>query len=232
MLAVVDARISKRALKKLENYATILLFETKNIVYPAISGHPDIFIFQNKEHLIVAPNIPKSILHRLEQYGIVYDFGLNKLGQEHPFTTWYNASAGDSMLICKPQLTDDRILKLYDESSIIEVNQSYTRCSTLIITKDFVLTSDAGIKRQMPNYLYFEADKIILPGFKNGFLGGCLGLANNTLFVNGNADLLKASIDFQTKAEALQLNLIELDNGPLTDIGSILFIDNSGSVIT
>lgn len=228
MLAIVDARISKRALKKLENYATILLFETKNIVYPAISGHPDIFIFQNNEHLIVAPNIPKSILHSFDQHEIVYDFGLNKLGQVHPFTTWYNASAGDSMLICKPQFTDDHILKLYDKSSIIEVNQSYTRCSTLIIKKDFVLTSDVGIKKQMPNLLYFEADKIILPGFKNGFLGGCMGLVNNTLFVNGNADLLKASIDFQIKAEALQLNLIELDSGPLTDIGSIFFIDSFG----
>lgn len=60
MLIVIDKRIPEEAKKRLSGFGKIIEFETKGITYPAISGHPDIFMCQTTESLICAPNLLKK----------------------------------------------------------------------------------------------------------------------------------------------------------------------------
>jgi len=63
MLAIIDSRSSKKVINKLKEYVTdVYMFQTDGITGNSISGHPDIFVYQDKDHLIVSPNSPVDLL--------------------------------------------------------------------------------------------------------------------------------------------------------------------------
>ena len=59
MFAIIDSRSSARVITTLKEYVKdVFAFQTNGLTYDSISGHPDIFIYQDKDHLVVAPNAP------------------------------------------------------------------------------------------------------------------------------------------------------------------------------
>ena len=66
MLIIIDQKIPQEAKNRLSDFGELFLLESKNIVYSAISGHPDIFIFQMDNHLICSPNSPSNLIHKLK----------------------------------------------------------------------------------------------------------------------------------------------------------------------
>ncbi len=67
MLIIVDKKIPAEAKEKLSAYGTLLELETEGIVYPAISGHPDIFFCKTPQTLIVSPSLPEKYIHKLQE---------------------------------------------------------------------------------------------------------------------------------------------------------------------
>jgi hypothetical protein len=63
MLNIIDKKIPEEAKKNLAEAGlhpdySLLELETEGLVYPAISGHPDIFFCQTPQTLVIAPNLP------------------------------------------------------------------------------------------------------------------------------------------------------------------------------
>jgi hypothetical protein len=226
MLILVDKKIPRQALNKLSGYGQVVLFETKGITYDAISGHPDVFFCQTPDILIVAPNTPEKYIKILEKNNVNFTFGNNPVGAKYPQTACYNALITDKYLIHSTNKTDKKILDLNNLREFINVTQGYTRCNCINVNEVYFV-SDRLIYKALQQLrlkvTYVNPANIILHGFDNGFFGGCCGVFDNVLFVCGDLNVSKQG-DLRDLLLNNEIDLVELYNGQLYDVGGILFI--------
>jgi hypothetical protein len=226
MIILVSKTLSAEARGKLEAYGDVVLMESKGIVYDAISSHPDIFCCPVGDKVVVAPNIPEDIEESLTKSGINLVVGEKYLGKTYPGTAAYNAVVSENYFIGNLNFIDEKIKGLLGDRVQIHVKQAYTRCNLLPLTDDRFITSDKGIMKAVrakgPDISYVDPDGILLNGFKNGFFGGCCGLYEDKLFIHGSLDLFPEG--GKVKAFLKGFEIIELDSGPLRDVGSIMFL--------
>lgn len=232
MLILVDKRIPAEAKIELSDYGEIIDFESNDIVYDAISGHPDIFFCQTPENLFIAPNTPDVYKDILSKRKIKFTLGENYLGEKYPDTSFYNAVITDKFLIHNIKYTDKKIINATTDRIKINVNQSYTRCNLLDLGDNKFITSDLGIYKALKliptvSILYVNPDQINLHGFQNGFFGGCCGFYNNNLFIIGNLNCYEDGAKIKEFINLFHINLVELSDNQLFDGGSILFIENN-----
>ncbi len=228
MLIIVDKKAPKEAKLVLAKYGELMEFETSDIVYEAISGHPDIFFSQIGTQLVVAPNLPESYIQQLKDEKIKFVFGEAPVGAKYPESSKYNVVADDDYLIHNFRNTDSAITQLADDMDLIQVDQGYTRCNLIPLGNKHYISSDKGIERTLKRYdlevLYVDPDGIQLAGYKNGFIGGCVGIKGKQLFLMGRLDHLKNSHEISGFLKKQDFEIIELYKGPLFDGGSILFL--------
>ncbi len=111
----------------------------------------------------------------------------------------------------------------------VNVNQGYTRCSTLVINQKAVITADKSIEKALKKdgveVLLVFPGNIILDGFDYGFIGGAGAQIDDTTIFFGNIE--KHSEYHKIKNFCLKNNSdikILCPNMPLTDIGGIVKI--------
>lgn len=229
MLIFIDKNTDISSKKILSKFGEIVEFETKSIVYDAISNHPDIFFCPTPKGLIVAPNTPKKYFEILDYHKINYFKGNTFLKNKYPHTAHYNSLCDENLLIFNPKIIDSKILELCDSKTTkISVNQGYIRCNLIHLKNNNFITSDKGIfsvlKSNLFNVLYINPENIELHEFKNGFFGGICGYDKNKLFVNGSLSYfaeIKELTDFLKK---LKIEVIELNNNRPVDIGTIMLL--------
>lgn len=206
----------------------LLQLETGGITYPAISGHPDIFFCQAPGHLIVAPNLPEPYFRQLESYSMRYIVGELPVGAEYPASARYNTVATDRLLIHNFRHTDFMITRTFDDLHPVHVDQGYCRCNLLPLKEGHFITSDKGIYKVLkglhPDGVLVSPENILLPGFPHGFFGGCCGIWEDRVFINGSLDHFPEGEKVRQYLEDLGYGIVELNNGPLVDVGSILFV--------
>ncbi len=231
MLIIIDKRAPDEAKQNLADYGSLVEFETDGIVYEAISGHTDIFFCQTPEVLIVAPNTPNYFIDILISNKINFKKGFNKLGEKYPETSSYNALVTADYLIHNLKTTDKEIINATQNKVHVQVNQSYTKCNLLEIAENRYITSDMGIYKSLngkisSEILFVNPVQIELSGYKNGFIGGCCGVYKNNLFMTGNLKHFNEGDKIRKFVEKAGVNLIELCDRKLFDVGSILFIES------
>lgn len=224
MLIIADHKIGDEALRKLRTFGEVLLFPESNNVYPAISSHPDIFLFQSEGGLLVAPNTPKAFLKELEGKGVDFVFGKNEVGFKYPETVYYNAAYRDGLLVCNASFCDETILSNLNSATKVDSKQGYARCNHLILDRNHVVSSDLPTVKKLNNALYVDPNSILLPDFEHGFFGGCCGVFNTTVVINGSLSSLPNEIEIRTFISDAGFNIVELHQRALLDIGSIFFI--------
>lgn len=228
MLIITDSRCPSEAIKKLKIYGEVISFQTRGILYEAISGHPDIFFIKTESGLILAPNLPDKFKKILNKKNISFFEGENGVDKVYPQTAAYNAVITEELFIHNLKYTDKYLLEKFSGLEKIHVNQAYTRCNLLALKENHFITSDHGIERVLKKrnlaVLYINPEKIILPGMKNGFFGGCCGIHGNTIFIIGNLDFIDDGKTARKYIADLGYELIELYDGPLFDGGGLIFL--------
>jgi hypothetical protein len=226
-MIITDKKTPSTAKKKLALYSELLELETSGITYPAISGHPDIFFCQTSAGLIVAPNLPEEYFRLLDRYSIHNRKGETAVGKAYPQTAPYNAVVTPKHFIHNLKYTDPQLLTACEGLTPIHVNQGYTRCNLLALNENLFITSDKGICDSLLDHglhcHYFPPDEIRLEAFPNGFLGGTGGIWNQKLFICGSLRHHSWGNEFREIVEAEGFEIIELMDGPLMDVGSIVF---------
>lgn len=224
MLIIIDKRIPEEAKNNLSKYGELFELETSDIVYDAISGHPDIFIFQHNNKIIIAPQNPKNLINKLAEKGICFQIGTNNLGNKHPETAFYNVANNSEIFIGNKNTCDKSIADIAKGKIWIQSKQSYSRCNNIILDTKSIITNDKTVHKQIETSLYINPEGIILPGFDYGFIGGCTGIIDNKVFLIG-------SLNYHSQGELISEyikdsnhELIELYDGPLYDGGGIIFI--------
>jgi hypothetical protein len=229
MWIIVDKSIPKPAKEELSAFGSLLELESRNIVYDAISGHPDIFLFQTGNKLIIAPNTPEKFVKKLKDCPIDFSYGNLSLGMKYPDTAKYNAVVTDNFLIHNSKVTDPSVTKSCKERKYIHTNQAYTRCNLIALGENHFITSDKGIESTLSAYpanvLYVAPDGIELQGFSNGFFGGCCGVFDKKLFIIGSLKYFSAKDNVNGFVKNADHTIIELYDGPLVDGGGIFFLN-------
>lgn len=228
MWIIIDKRIPENSKNILSKYGEIIEFESKGVVYDSISGHPDVFMCQLNNRLIIAPNTPEKFIAQLKDRKIDFEFGVNPLGDKYPKTAVYNALITNKYLIHNTTITDKSILNNCKEKTIIHSNQAYTRCNLISLDDNSFITSDKGIEKALNKHqfsvLYFNPKRIYLQGFNNGFIGGCCGIINKTLFINGSLEHYSGENNVRKFITSSGFFIIELYTGILYDSGGIFFL--------
>ena len=222
---IVDARMPGAAKDILREEFSLVDFRSKDLVYEAISGHPDAFMHQVNDKLIVSTNLPKKYFNWLKDNDINYRVGRNKLGKKYPDTAYYNVASGDGIFIHKEDVTDGNLLDELKDHRFIHTNQAYSRCNTLILDSQNIITSDAGLHKTMPETLLVNSRGILLPGFINGFFGGCCGIYKKKVYIIGSLKHHKQGEEIRDFIENAGFEIVELYDGPLFDGGGIFFVE-------
>ncbi len=225
MLIIIDKKLPAEAKEKLNNYGEVYELETSNIVYDAISGHPDIFVFQNNEKLIIAPKTPISLINRLTESGIVFEYGNIELGAKYPLTTVYNIATYNNIFIGNNKYCDTSILELSRDKKWIQTKQSYARCNSIIIDNESIITSDHSLEKHFKKALIIKTKDIILQGFEYGFIGGCAGIYKDKIFFTGSLNNHSQGKKIRAFCEEKGFTIIELSEGKLIDSGGIFFVE-------
>lgn len=228
MYAIIDKRVAEEVKNNLAKYVEeIFEFSSEGITYNSISGHPDIFMFQDGNELILAPNTPKELICFLEEKQVNYSFGNKPVGESLDESVLYNCLSTDSYLFCKKNKPDIVIKTRQEHKQLIAIPQSYARCSMFSV-ENILITSDKGIEKVLKNnqikYFYFNPSEITIKDHKNGFIGGTMGAVENKVFFLG--DLLKHTDGKLLNKFIADLGkeVICLGNDFLYDGGGIFFI--------
>jgi hypothetical protein len=228
MLIIIDKKIPREAKEKLSAYGTLLELETEGIVYPAISGHPDIFFCKTPQVLIVSPSLPDKYLQKIKEQKLQFILGNQVTSIQHPAAVHYNAASSDRYLVHRLEYTDPVILQNCHTLKKIPVKQAYTHCNLFLLKDDHYVTSDRGIHKNLQRSglegIFVSPTGIILPGFPNGFLGGAMGFVNDSIFIIGSLLYYPEGSTVRKFLEDFNYRIIELYQGPLFDGGGILFI--------
>ena len=228
MLIIVSKDIGREALKHLENYGKVVLFETQGITYSAIENHPDIYFCPYNKQIIAAPNTPSQIIAALNTFNVEVISGKKHIGKVYPQTAYYNAVISNQYLIHHLSFTDTVIKNSTQHLSHIHINQGYTRCNLLALPNNSFITSDKGIAKTLRendiDTLYVNPESIYLRSFAHGFFGGCCGIAVPYFFINGSLKYFSEKDSIECYIDNAGLKLVELSRGRPEDIGSLFFV--------
>ena len=231
MYVIIDKRTPLAVKKNLEKYTSdIFEFSSDEITYNAISGHPDIFMFQDANKLILAPNTPKKLINFLDKKAVNYTFGKNPVGESLDRSVLYNCLSTQKYFFCKKGKPDSSIQKWCSSKQLVNIPQSYARCSMFAI-ENKIITSDKGIVKVLEkshlDFFYFDPSEITIKDHKNGFIGGSMGATDNKLFFLGNILKHKDGKALDQYLSALGKQVICLGNDYLYDGGGLFFVSST-----
>jgi len=228
LIAIIDNRSPKIAIENLAKIVDdILLFKTKNITFESISSHPDIFLYQDNENIIIAPNSPTQLFDFLNKHKLNFKTGKKPVGSNLNNSVLYNCISTKDLFLHKKNYTDESIIKENSHKKFINLPQAYTACSLVHLGKNVFLTSDKGIEKELQKNnlknFYFSPQQIKIIEHKNGFFGGTCGVQNNKIFFNGNILKHNDGKELVTFLNQQEIEIVCLHNDFLYDGGRIFF---------
>ena len=202
------------------------LGKSKNIS-DEIGYHPDLLVNNYHKGLWFCEHDPKYLPKGIP-------FGLFKeseteLGDFYPLDCAFNNFRIRNALVCGKR--SDYLTQAYAEYEdlvIIYVPQHYIKCSTILVSKHAVITTDKEIGKAMRKNGFdvltvHNTGEIKLHGYPCGFLGGCAGkISEDTLVFTGDLNKYKYADDIRDFCLDHKVYCLSLSNDPLYDYGGIL----------
>lgn len=195
--ALIVSNKAYKEVKELLKPYNIQIIKTKdNDKLPlGLRDHPDLSIHPiTYNKFIVAKNVFEYYKSALKGYNVELIPARDDVTDSYPFDCLLNVGRLSNYYIHNNTIDgalEDEFKKL--ELYHIYTKQGYSKCSTLNINYDTIITQDMGIykalkKLNMNSYLVPQGG-IILKGYNTGLLGGVGGLLGKKLmFFYGNPD--------------------------------------------
>ncbi len=215
----------------LKTRGTVILVPKDDRFESRTSSHPDLVISIIDDTLIIDENADTNIYKQLDDLGVPYVVGTSKLSAVYPQDIAYNAVITKDFFIHNLDYTDSLLAmhSSHTHKKLIQVKQGYTKCSTVIVNDNTVITADQGIykavKDQM-NALLIQPGHVLLGGKDNGFLGGASASFEDTIVFHGDLSQHPDFLRITEFLEASHKSLLYFKEFPLTDIGSVLIFDH------
>ena len=230
-IAIIDPGIPEQAVNNLHKlgFMTVPVPLTELVDEP-LAGHPDMQMFLYRKNLFVHPDIDISFLKIIERYANIIQCS-TRLSKTYPGDIPYNIACTGEVAFHKVESTEITISDYLsrEKVQIINTNQGYAKCSTMIIDEHSIITPDKSILKAAEkagmDCLLITGGCIDLPGYKYGFIGGASGRFDNTVFITGTLHHHPDRDSIYRFVELKGMNLKILSGEKITDTGSIFFID-------
>lgn len=154
------------------------------------------------------------------------------VGEKYPRNILLNFLYLNNVLYGKVSAIDPNLKKfcLDNGIKIVNVNQGYTRCSTLVISENAVITADTSIEKVLiengVEVLKIAEGNIVLDGYNYGFIGGASGIIDDVIVFFG--DVTRHHDFYKIQSFCLKHNkkiqILAKETMPLTDIGGIVVL--------
>ncbi|MBS5938345.1 DUF6873 family GME fold protein [Clostridium sp.] len=230
MICFVDYRISIIEEKSLKNLGVkIIKVPPCNNLYNAIKGHVDIqlnILSKIDKKVIVQKDISDSFKKELIKNNINFIESKNSLGEKYPSNIALNSLILDNYFIHNLNFSDENLLESQKNKTLVNVKQGYTKCSSLVVNDNSIITSDKGIYNSLLKHnfdiLLLPPGDIVLDGLDYGFIGGTGGLINpSTMVFFGSLEKYAYGEEVKKFLKKHNVTPIYLSNSKLYDRGSL-----------
>ncbi|KZL93655.1 DUF6873 family GME fold protein [Clostridium magnum] len=231
--AIIDFRTTMEEKYSLKNLGLeVLVCPPSPLLYKAVCGHPDMLLhIIDSKTIMVHKDMDKNFVEILKTLDFDVVFSSNSLKENYPENIILNSISLPKLFIHNLKHTDNNLLSYMRNKISINVKQGYTKCSTAIVSKNSVMTSDktiakALIKEDMDVLLLPPGD-ILLPGLNYGFIGGCCGLIDeNSMAFYGDLNYYAFGKEVLNFLKKYDVEPIFLKKGKLIDRGSLFIVNN------
>lgn len=212
-----------------EEFDVIYTPESRNIL-KGINTHPDMQVCHlGGAYISVCAEFYEYYNEKLIPYGIEVIKGKSEISSQYPQDIAFNCLILGNTLYHKLSHTEKTILEFArkNDMNLVDVKQGYTKCSTLVVDENSVITSDKGLYRIYEkngvDVMYTDTVNIALPGFDCGFIGGCGGLiSEKEIYFSGNIEELPEYNNIADFLERKNIKSVYPKERKLTDCGSIV----------
>jgi len=236
-ICLVDERLPLKAEEKLLDLGfDVMRMPSSNKLSTALCSHPDMLCFYHKKRLITSAEYCESAIDLFANLAssagkLHFEMTADIFSDKYPNDAIFNALVIGENIFLKDNSVSRAIINYAVENNlkIHPVKQGYPACTVLPLDSSHAITSDFGMARAMRSagitVTKIRQGSIMLPPHEYGFIGGASGVHEKTVFFIGNID---THPDYPLISKAIYdigYNLISLCEGPLLDLGRLIFIE-------
>ena len=239
----MDERISSRCEANLKRcgFAIVKLPPEENLS-EAVASHTDMLVFRHSGTLIISRKYAKEhgeLINTIRSLCgmniILSDDGHEK---SYPKDAIFNCLVIGNTLFGRLDSLSESVVSYAAQAGLrcVHVNQGYPACTTLALPCGLAITSDKGMARALvaegvETLVISESEKISLPPYKFGFIGGAAGIFGNTVYFLGNlmAHPDGKAIENSLAAHGYACVSLDPDADSLSDLGGIFLFGNEDS---
>ncbi|MFZ2538065.1 MAG: DUF6873 family GME fold protein [Oscillospiraceae bacterium] len=205
----------------------LIVTEKCDDVQDAVGFHADILCHHLGGDDIVVYPYSYSLNNSLKELGMNVINSTTRLSQKYPYDISLNAARIGQHLICNEKYTDKAILSGTTYETILDVNQGYAKCSTLIVDERSIVTADHAIAIACQeagfDVLMIMDGGIRLDGYAYGFIGGAgVKLSKSQIYFTGKLTSHSDGTKIREFIEERNVEIIEGSVDYLIDIGSMI----------
>ncbi len=199
----------------------------------ATSAHPDMLIFFGDKCFVCAEEYTKiadEALKKIELLGYSRIVTSEALGTEYPKDILFNALLIRGKIYCKDGAVSKEIIKYAEAHGLAlrHVKQGYAKCSVCPVGNNAAITADPSLAYALSadaiDVLKISPGGILLPPYDTGFIGGCSGVDQDTVYFSGNIDLHPDGDMIKNFCAKHQKKVVSLSSSQLSDVGTMFFI--------
>ena len=236
-LAICDERLPREAELSLmrRGFRVMTLPPSRHLSAP-VASHTDMLLFKLGDEYISfadycdeAPFVFTDLTTLLP--GCRVTLTADEVESIHPKDARMNALLMGNLLFARADSVSEYIKKRCTEGGIrlVPVKQGYPACTTLRLTDRAAITADLGMAKALSengvSVTVIGNGGISLPPYDYGFIGGCAGVYENTVYFIGDIDSHPDAERIKNAISALGMTVASLYGGPLLDLGGILFAE-------
>jgi hypothetical protein len=195
-----------------------------------VDGHPDMLMQHlGGNRIVLAPNIYEEMAPLLQKKGFAVTKGATWLVRNYPGNIAYNVLRMGNLVFHNIKYTDTELLKALkkEKTTLINVNQGYTKCSVCILDSKTIITSDQKLSKTAEDNgiesFLIKPGGIKLVGLSYGFIGGASGLLSEKhIAFTGSLESLEDNKELSSFLKNKGFKTVILSDDDMVDYGSII----------
>ena len=232
----VDAKERFGNILSLLGFNVIFMSSDIRLATP-VSSHADMLAFKIENKIacnLEYFNAHRDIFEQIEAYGYEinsFDFAI---GEKYPNDVALNQAIIKKYVLGLKSACTNKLLDLTSNMGYeyLSIKQGYSKCSTLILDDNAVISADDGIISAASKIgvdtlkISNGVNNISLLGYDYGFIGGASFTFNKNVYFFGNIDLHADAKKIRSFCESHGFSIISLDNNKLCDVGGAIILPN------
>ena len=236
MIAVLSQSVPQAALQSIRAYGyEPILLPPHPCLPDAVASHPDMLLFFSKDAIFTEQNYYRLAKKELDAISSATKKELclveEELASAYPADILFNALSLGEHLICNRRYTANKILASVS-GEIIDVHQGYSKCSSVPISPNALITADPSIARKATalgiDVLRIHEGSVSLPPYTTGFLGGASSQSPYTeideIFFFGDLNFHPDKENILAFCAKYLKKPISLCPSPLFDVGTAFLV--------